>query len=202
MWSKMRRRANGNGNQEYRPFPNIERRNATQGSLEIPLMRRALAIPAGQRILEVGCGIGNALGPIARSCRPTRLVGVDIDQDLLARAAATLRRQRVPAELHHADVRDLPFEDGAFDVVIDFGTCYHIARSEDAVREVARVLTDHGIFIYETRLNQFLSHPVRSFGRQLPWHATAELWPDRSVVFWGTRRKRSTSNVQRPTSNN
>ena len=187
MRSVISRFAKRNG--EYRAFLNIERRNTTQGILEIPLMIRALQIPLGTRMLEVGCGIGNALAPLARSCRPKRLVGVDIDQELLATAAATIRRHRVSAELHHADVRELPFADGSFDVVIDFGTCYHIAQPERAVREVARVLTEDGLFIYETRLNQFLSHPVRSYGRQLPWDATFELKADRSAVLWGRRRK-------------
>ncbi len=189
MTSKTLKRQIGRRYGEYRPFPNIERRNTTQGALEIPFMVRALAVPKGVQILEVGCGIGNALGPLARSCQPARLVGIDIDQEALAQAAATIRRQRVSAELYHADVRRFPFADGAFDVVIDFGTCYHIARPGEAVREIARVLRDDGLFVYETRLNQFLSHPVRSYRRRLPWDATKDLRPDHAAVFWGRRRK-------------
>jgi cyclopropane fatty-acyl-phospholipid synthase-like methyltransferase len=46
---------------EYRPFENVETRNGLQALVEIPLMLRALPLPRGGRVLEVGCGRGVAL---------------------------------------------------------------------------------------------------------------------------------------------
>src|SRR6476661_8621808 len=89
----------------------------------------------------------------------------------------------------HVDVRDIPFEAARFDLVIDFGTCYHVSDTMDgrraALREVARVLNPGRLFVHETRVAQCLAHPLRSFGRTLPWWALPSLARDRGAVLWG-----------------
>ncbi len=95
------------------------------------------------------------------------------------------------AELVWGDVRDLPFADAAFDVVIDFGTCYHIARPGPALAEIERVLAEGGVFVHETRASQLLSHPARAWGRRLPWHLAPTLRPRRHGLLWASRSKRS-----------
>jgi ubiquinone/menaquinone biosynthesis C-methylase UbiE len=99
-----------------------------------------LDLPKEARILEVGCGRGIALPVLDRLCRPRRLVGLDIDGALLAKAADALRQEGADAELAEGDVREMPFADGSFDVVIDFGTLFHISRGDVAAAEIARVL--------------------------------------------------------------
>jgi ubiquinone/menaquinone biosynthesis C-methylase UbiE len=166
---------------EYRPFPDHETRNSRQQRLEVPLMLRALGVPHDARILEVGCGRGVALPAIQEHRTPARLVGLDIDPELLAHAADT------PAELVLGDVRAMPFADASFDVCVDFGTCYHIARPLDALREIARVLRPGGRFCHETPLSQLISHPVRWGFRLLPWSAVPELLPERRAGLWSAR---------------
>lgn len=175
---------------EYRPFPAKQGRNTRQERLELPLMVHLLGLPERCRILEVGCGAGVALPPISRLCRPTLLVGLDIDGSGLAQAAARLRNECTPAVLVRADVRRLPFPDGMFEVVVDFGTCYHIARPGEALREIARVLTQAGVFATETGLSQLLSHPIRSAFRRLPWAAVPEFTRTRHRLLWTTHGKR------------
>lgn len=170
----------------YRPFANQEYRNALQCRLEIPALLRALPIARGCRLLEVGCGRGIGLGELAKRCAPSRLVGLDIAPDLIAVARARLG---AGAELYVGDVRRLPFGDREFDVVIDFGTCYHVDEPGVALREIARVLDVGGLFIHESPLAQVIAHPIRSGGRRLPWHETAELEGDRQAGLWASRRK-------------
>ncbi|HUP19414.1 MAG TPA: class I SAM-dependent methyltransferase [Gemmatimonadota bacterium] len=174
---------------EYEPFPNIELRNSIQYAVEVPLMARLLDVPPGARILEVGCGRGIALAALARFRRPQRLVGVDIDPEAIEDATRRTASTPVPVELVRADVRALPFADGEFDVVIDFGTCYHVARPEAAVAEIARVLVEGGSFLTETRMSQALAHPIRTSGRGLPWRAAPELVRTRTAVLWSSQRK-------------
>lgn len=177
---------------EYRAFGNVETRNGLQALLEIPLMIRALRLPLGMRVLEIGCGRGVALPVLAERLAPVELVGLDIDAALLAEADERVRRTGTEATLIEGDVRDLPFASGRFDVVIDFGTCYHASDTMQgrraALGEVARVLCEGGLFVHETRVAQRLAHPVRSYGRRLPWSAVPTLVRDRSAMLWATRR--------------
>ena len=171
------------------PFRVLARRDSWQARVEIPWIVRTLGIPRHSRILEVGCGQGNALRPLALRCAPSRLVGLDVDSQALEEAGRRTRASGIRAELFAGDVRRLPFPDAAFDVVLDFGTCYHLARPEQALREIVRVLTRGGRLVHETTLGQRLSHPFRSSGRSLPWSAVGELRPGRHAVLFASRIK-------------
>jgi ubiquinone/menaquinone biosynthesis C-methylase UbiE len=175
--------------EDYVPFPVLAHRDLWQASLEIPFIIHCLGIPPAQRILEVGCGRANALVPLAERCAPRRLVGLDVDGGLLAGAQRHLEASGVAAELFQADVRSLPFPDRAFDVVLDFGTCYHIATPERALAEIARVLAPGGRLIHETPLAQLLAHPVRSSRRLLPWAAVPRLVFHRNALLFASRVK-------------
>lgn len=177
-------------NDEYQPFRIVESRNWKQENLEVPLFVKLMMLPQHKRVLEIGCGPGIALAPLAKQCRPLRLVGIDIDDVLLARAEKRLKERRIMAELYQEDVRRLPFPDGSFDIVVDFGTCYHINRRVMALREITRVLAKGGIFAYETKFNQLLSHPVRSFRSRIPWHMAPLLEFRGSAVMWSSRVKK------------
>lgn len=172
----------------YRPFPNQERRNFLQTHLEIPVLLWAVPIPPNARLLEIGCGRGVGLARLAQLCAPARLVGVDIDPVLIDHARRRLERLDCNAELMVADARALPFEGAEFDVVVDFGTCYHIDHPEHALREVARVLRPEGLFVHETRLAQLLAHPVRARRHALPWNSVPALSPARHALLWSARR--------------
>lgn len=178
---------------DYVPFGNVETRNGLQALVEIPLMIRALRLPRHARVLEIGCGRGVALPVLDDRLEPVELIGLDIDAALLAEARERVRNTCTLATLVEGDVRDLPFEADRFDVVVDFGTCYHASDTMDgrraALREVSRVLREGGLFVHETRVAQRLAHPVRSFGRALPWREVPTLVRERSALLWGVRRK-------------
>jgi ubiquinone/menaquinone biosynthesis C-methylase UbiE len=157
-----------------------------QEFLEVPLLVRLLDLPPGQRILEVGCGRGIALPALANLCRPAHLTGLDIDGDLLNEAAAKLSAGHLQTELVQADVREMPFPDEFFDIVIDFGTCYHITHPERALKEIARVLSVGGAFVCETPVSQLLAHPVRSFWHTIPLGVNPFLVPHRKAVLWSS----------------
>lgn len=173
----------------YRPFQVFAHRNAVQRYFEVPTLVRALRLHRGARMLEVGCGPGNALGAFATHCEPALLVGLDVDTELLDQARSALERDGVEATLVAGDIRQLPFQTESFDVVVDFGTCYHIADAELALREVERVLVRGGVFVHETPLAQLAAHPVRSFGRLLPWQSAPRLHRARTALLWSSRAK-------------
>lgn len=174
---------------EYQPFPDVARRNLLQETIELPALIALLHLSPGGRILEVGCGRGIALPVLGRTLHPTYLAGIDIDPALLQRAAERAAAQRVDVDLRRADVRAMPFADCSFDLVIDFGTCHHIARVDQALREIVRVLRPEGLFVSETVTSQLLSHPLRTRGRRLPWAVVPELRVARKALLWKARRK-------------
>jgi len=174
---------------EYQPFPCEGGRDWRQQYLEIPLMLWALGIPRYRRVLEIGCGRGNALPVLARRLWPSRLAGVDIAFSFLSEARERVVQEGVMADLVWADARDLPFPDQSFDIVIDFGTCFHISQAAEAVAQVGRVLVPGGLFVTETRLNQRLSHPVRSRGRTIPWDTASRFVRERDGWLWESRRR-------------
>ncbi len=187
---------------EYSPFPDVAGRNLRMGDFEFPVMVRTLALPKGGRILEVGCGRGHGLRALNRLLSPRRLAGLDIDEAALAEADTMLRREGVPAELVLGDVRAMPFPDASFDLVMDCGTCYHIASPIHALAEIARVLRVGGLFVHETRLSQMMSHPVRSAGRALPLHLAPRLALERWGILWASRKKRAELTLARTDAEN
>jgi ubiquinone/menaquinone biosynthesis C-methylase UbiE len=109
---------------------------------------------------------------------------LDIDADVLELARERLDARGVEATLVAGDVRAMPFADAEFDVVVDFGTAYHVNGSDRALAEVARVIRPGGIFVCESRVAQRLAHPMRGGRRSLPWSAAASLDLRRRAGLW------------------
>jgi SAM-dependent methyltransferase len=115
-----------------------------------PLVVRALeALPAPRftPVLDVGCGGGRHLVWLER--QGFRSHGVDTAPHGLAHARARLRHEGRPVRVALADMRALPFTDDGFAAAIAYKVLYHGTRAdvERAVREVARVLRDEGLFV-------------------------------------------------------
>jgi SAM-dependent methyltransferase len=101
----------------------------------------------GQRLLEIGCGIGTDLVRFARG--GAIVTGIDLSE-----TAVRLARQNVAqhpparAGLAVADGVSLPFADGAFDVVYAHGMLQYSADPEGIIRETRRVLRPGGAAIF------------------------------------------------------
>jgi ubiquinone/menaquinone biosynthesis C-methylase UbiE len=130
-----------------------------------------------------------ALPALRRLLRPATLLGLDVDAVLLVDASHHTDAET--AALTCADARLIPLPDASVDLVIDFGTSYHVARPVEILREVARVLRIGGLFVHETPVSQLLAHPFRSFARTLPWREVPSLRLRRTAVLWSAREKQS-----------
>jgi len=101
-------------------------------------------------VLELGCGTGRILAPLARD--GVRVVGIDASEAMLARARRRVIRipsKRRPALLR-GDLRALPFQRRSFSAVIAaYGVLQSLTSDRDldaALAEVARVLPRGGDF--------------------------------------------------------
>lgn len=101
----------------------------------------------GKKVLDVGCGTGRLLGEL-------KLFGADIVACDVSSEMLKLAKKKYPSvETVEADIEDLPFEDGTFDLVIATFVIVHLKFPERAFSEVYRVLKDGGIFIV-SNINQ------------------------------------------------
>lgn len=76
--------------------------------------------PRPQRVLDLGCGSGRVLVPVARAGH--EMVGLDQDNAPLASCRARLQRASLPARLvHHDFLRPWPRMGGRFDAVLCLG---------------------------------------------------------------------------------
>lgn len=92
----------------------------------------------GDRVVDVGCGSGRAVGELA--ARGVRATGIDLDPEMLETAV-----QRWPAgEFHVADATALPLDDGSVTGYRADKILHALAEPEQAVIEARRVLARNG----------------------------------------------------------
>ncbi len=103
----------------------------------------AVAAVDPSRVLEVGCGWGE-LALKLRAELDADVVAIDLSPHMVKLA----RAEGVAADV--ADVQDLPFADGAFDVTVAAWMLYHVPDRDRAVSELARVLRPGGRLVAAT----------------------------------------------------
>jgi SAM-dependent methyltransferase len=88
----------------------------TKGSdQEAAFLLDLLRLPAGARVLDVGCGPGRHTVPLAKA--GLKVTGIDVSLRFLELAAEAARAAGVGAAFFEVDARQMPFED-EFDAVI------------------------------------------------------------------------------------
>jgi SAM-dependent methyltransferase len=80
-----------------------------------------LAVRAGTRVLDLACGPGVYVVPLAES--GAEVTGVDLSKPMLDRAGSACERAGVEARLIHADMLDYT-DPGAFDLVVNMYTSF------------------------------------------------------------------------------
>jgi phthiocerol/phenolphthiocerol synthesis type-I polyketide synthase E len=101
---------------------------------------------AGKRVLDVGCGRGGTLAVVNQFFRPARGVGVDLSSAAIAFCRTV---HRLPNTLFlEGDAEQLPFQDGAFDVVLNVESSHSYPDIGSFYAEVKRILAPGGYFLY------------------------------------------------------
>jgi ubiquinone/menaquinone biosynthesis C-methylase UbiE len=104
---------------------------------------RSVRIRAGERVLDIACGTGNTA--LMARAREAVVTGVDLTPELLAVA----RKRAADAGYgditwKEGDAENLPFPDGAFDVVVSSCGLMFAPDQQKAAKEVARVTSKDG----------------------------------------------------------
>lgn len=115
-------------------------------------------VASGQRIADVGCGLGGTIGLLNESFDALDLVGLNIDERQLERARENVTprpgsQNRI--EFVHGDACSLPFADRSLDVVLSVECIFHFASKERYLAEVKRVLKPGGRLV----VSDFVARP-------------------------------------------
>jgi SAM-dependent methyltransferase len=95
----------------------------------------------GERALDVACGPGIVTDELQRAGMVA--IGIDLTAEMLREASSR------GGNYVRGDGVCLPFEDGAFDVVVCRNSFHHFADPQASLREMARVLRPEGRVVIE-----------------------------------------------------
>ncbi len=143
-------------------------------------LAEAVDIRAGERVLDVAAGNGNATLAAAR--RFAHVTSTDYVPSLLEKGAARAGAEGLRVEFEVADAEALPFRDGSFDVALStFGAMFTPDHRRPA-DEMLRVVRHGGrIGLANWTPEGFVGQLFKIIGRQLPPPAGLE-----SPALWGT----------------
>lgn len=103
--------------------------------------------PSARRVLDVGCGTGISTAHLAAAFpRAEAVVGVDLSPYFLAVARDTCERGFPSTQFVHANAEELPFADGAFDLVCASYLLHELpeAAARRVIAECRRLLDPDG----------------------------------------------------------
>jgi SAM-dependent methyltransferase len=143
-------------------------------------LAEAADIRAGERVLDVAAGNGNATLAAAR--RFAEVTSTDYVPTLLDKGRARAAAEGLQVDFRIADAEDLPFKDGSFDAVLStFGAMFTPDHTRPA-REMLRVVRAGGrIGLANWTPEGFIGQLFKVIGTYIP--APAGL---KSPALWGT----------------
>jgi SAM-dependent methyltransferase len=143
----------------------------------------ALDLHAGERVLDVAAGNGNATLAAAR--RWCDVTSTDYVPALLERGRARAGAEGLPVQFEQADAENLPYKDYSFDVVMStFGVMF-TPDQDKAAAEMARSCKPGGrIGLANWTPGSFIGELFKLMGKYLPPAAGVK-----SPALWGTEAR-------------
>jgi SAM-dependent methyltransferase len=143
----------------------------------------AVDLRAGERVLDVAAGNGNATLAAARHF--TDVVSTDFVGALLDRAKERAQAERLAVTFQEADAEALPFADQSFDVVLStFGVMF-TPNQEKSASEMTRVAKRGGrIGLANWTPDGFIGQLFKTIGKHVPPPAGVK-----SPALWGTEAR-------------
>jgi len=143
-------------------------------------LAEAADVRAGERVLDVAAGNGNATLAAAR--RFAEVVSTDYVPALLDKGRVRAEAEHLDVRFQVADAEALPFEDGRFDVVLSTFGAMFTPEHRRAAGEMMRVLRPGGrLGMANWTPEGFIGRLFKVIGRHVPPPAGLQ-----SPALWGT----------------
>lgn len=123
----------------------------------------------GSKVLEVGSGRGGGSSYMKRYLHPLEMVGVDFSRQAVDLCQRTYKLPGL--RFLHGDAEDLPFDDGAFDAIVNVESSHCYNSMPRFLGEVVRVLRPSGHFLFadfrEAQELPLLAQQIANAGLQI-----------------------------------
>ncbi len=132
---------------------------------------RLLGNAAGKRVLDLGCGAGQASVVLAR--KGATVIAIDSSVEMLERARQLADRAKARVEWHHGDVAELAFlRAESIDLVVSVYALGEVDDLRRVLRQVHRVLKNRAPFVFS------YEHPLAlCVGREPPASPSTPIHP-------------------------
>jgi ubiquinone/menaquinone biosynthesis C-methylase UbiE len=107
-------------------------------------------------VLDVGVGWGRSLKKLSDRFRPQRLVGMDVDPQMLQASAREAESHGVRAEFLHCSASKIALPDASVDLLFCHQTFHHLIEQDDAIREFHRVLRPGGVMLFAESTKRYI----------------------------------------------
>ena len=88
--------------------------------------------------------------------RPIRIVGVDVDPEMVAASSRQAAKHGLAVELKQASSSSLPLPAESVDMVFCHQTFHHLIYQHDALREFHRVLKPNGVLLFAESTRKYI----------------------------------------------
>jgi ubiquinone/menaquinone biosynthesis C-methylase UbiE len=107
-------------------------------------------------VADVGCGFGRSLPRLHAQFTPRRLIGMDIDPDMLDHSSKELSAAGVSAELINCSSSRIALPDASVDLLFCHQTFHHLIDQEQAIAEFFRVLKPGGVLLFAESTRRYI----------------------------------------------
>ena len=151
------------------------------GAPEWPTLRSMLPDVSGLRVVDLGCGFG-WFARWAVHAGAASVLGIDLSERMLARAAASTDDARITYQRRDLDRIELP--PVAFDVAYSSLTLHYLANLERLVKMVHRSLVAGGVIVFSAEHPMYTAPSKPEFVADETGHVS---WPVDQYLIEGPR---------------
>ncbi len=107
-------------------------------------------------VLDVGVGFGKTLWNLDQTLHPKKIIGIDVDPDVLVKAKIQGKRCNAEIELFECNAMQIDLPDNSVDLLFCHQTFHHLVDHDAAIAEFYRVLKPGGVMLFAESTRKYI----------------------------------------------